>query len=59
MRTEMRDSAPVRAMPNLPLLSASLTGEADRFDTVETTVHAVDIKVEVFVPDETFMQAAL
>lgn len=61
VRSEMRNSnsALVKAMPSMLLLSAGLRGEAGRVDKAETTVQAVDVRAEVFMPDKAFMQAAL
>ncbi|UNI16670.1 hypothetical protein JDV02_003086 [Purpureocillium takamizusanense] len=61
VRSEMKnsDSALVKAMPNLPLLSAGLSGDVRRTDTAETTICAIDVKAEVFMPDKAFMQEAL
>lgn len=61
VRSEMNnnDSALVKALSNLPLLNGGLSGEVRRTITAETTIRAVDVKAEVFMPDKAFMQEAL
>jgi len=61
VHSELSDSNSMlaKAVPNLPLFSAGVSANGLWTHGAETTVQAMDVKAEVFIPDKEYMQEAL
>ncbi|OAG10706.1 uncharacterized protein CC84DRAFT_1161575 [Paraphaeosphaeria sporulosa] len=54
-----RNSVLAKAVPELPYFQAGLSADATWKHDADTTLEAMDIKAEVFIPDKDFMREAL